>query len=78
MSEQNRRNNWPHTISPQVPEEVLRTSISVIAPAMPPRIAPELGHREPNSSEGDHLAPVPFRPEKVQIEIMGVILQPDI
>ena len=34
MSEQYRRNNWPHKISPEVPEEMLRTSIPVIAPAL--------------------------------------------
>jgi hypothetical protein len=34
MSEQNRCNNWTHKISPEVPEEMLRMSIPVIAPAL--------------------------------------------
>jgi hypothetical protein len=37
-----------------------------------------VGHRKPNSPEGHHLAPGPFRPEKFQIEMMDVILQPDL
>jgi hypothetical protein len=31
MSEQNRRINWPHEIAPEVPEEMLRMPIPVIA-----------------------------------------------
>jgi hypothetical protein len=34
MNEYNQRNNGPHELSPKVPEEVLRISISAIAPAM--------------------------------------------
>jgi hypothetical protein len=34
MSEQNRRNNRPHKISAEVPEEMLRVPIPVIAPSL--------------------------------------------
>jgi hypothetical protein len=34
MSDQHQRNNWPKTISPEVPEEMLRVPIPVIAPAL--------------------------------------------
>ena len=34
MSEQNQCNNWPQKLSPEVPEEMLRMSIPVIAPAL--------------------------------------------
>lgn len=34
MSEQNRRNNLPQKISPEVPEKMLRVPISIIAPTL--------------------------------------------
>jgi hypothetical protein len=34
MSEQNQRNNWPQTISSEVPGKMLRVPIPVIAPAL--------------------------------------------
>jgi hypothetical protein len=49
MGEHNQRNNGPHELSPKVPEEVLRISISVIAPAMRKRcnLFPDMATSQP-------------------------------
>jgi hypothetical protein len=72
MSEQNRRNNWPQTISPEVPEEMLRVPISVIAPALVwIRVWGAREYRLFQGHKGRHRC-------RGQIEIMDVIFQPDV
>jgi hypothetical protein len=52
MSEQNQRNNWPHKISPEISEEMLRVPIPVIAPPVRmDRAAPKDVYGERASAE---------------------------